>query len=152
MEGTMLSAPARWGLGGLGALVAALVAGVLLLRPGVAQFDAGTPEAAAQGYLEAVLDGDHRGALEYLTPELQDACRREAGHMWAPESARITLAGTHLEGSHAEVDVVVTELHTPGPFESGTYSYDVTLYLDRTGEEWAISAAPWPLWSCEELP
>lgn len=151
MEGSLLSAPARWGLGGLGALVVALVAGVVLLRPGVAEFGAGTPEAVVQGYLEAVIDGDTRAALGHLTPELQSACRRKVRHAWVPESVRITLAGTHIDGDRAEVDVVVTEVHPPGPL-SESYSFDETLYLERTGDGWAISSTPWPLWRCEELP
>lgn len=152
VEGTLLSSPARWGLGGLGALVVAALAGMLLLRPGVEQFEAGSPEAAVQGYLEAVLDGDHRAALEYLTPELRDACRSEVRHAWVPDSARVTLAGTHVEGGRAEVDVVVTELRPPGPFGPESHSVDVTLFLERADERWAISAAPWPVWTCGELP
>ncbi len=152
MEGHLSTTQARWGLGGFAVLVAALVAGVLLLRPGVDEFEAGTPEATVQGYLEAVLDGDQRGALSYLAPDLQAACRRQIGSVWVPESARVTLKGTYVDDGQAEVDVVVTEYHPPGPFESGSNAFDVTLYLDRTADGWAISAAPWPLWACEEMP
>lgn len=149
VTGNLLSTRLRWAIGGV---VLALVVGALLLRHDVAHLDPGTPEGTAQGYLRAVVDGDRREALEYLTPELREACRHPAGRMWVPESARITLAGTHVDGSSAEVDVVVTRFGEPGLFGATADSHDVTLYLERSGEGWAIATAPWPLWTCEETP
>lgn len=154
MEATMLSTRARWAVGvtAVAALVSLAVAAVLL-RGGVTDFGPATPEGTAQGYLQAMLDGDHRGALDYLTPELREACRAEARRAWVPESARVALAATLVEGDHAEVDVVITELDAPSPFEPGDlHSVDVTLVMERSGDGWSISERPWPMWGCEVTP
>lgn len=149
----MLPVRARWGLAGAAvvALVALAVAAVLL-RGGTPRYDPATPEGTAQGYLQAVLDRDHRPTLGYLTPALREGCRREARDAWAPDSARVTLAGVHVDGDDAEVDVVVTEVSGPSPFEPVQDAFTVTLVMTRHGDGWAISEAPWPLWRCEVAP
>jgi hypothetical protein len=129
-------------------LVIIVMAAVVAVTRSPSAFDAGTPEAAAQSYLQALLDGDERAAHAYLSEELQAACTlTELRNTWMPESVRITLTETTLLDGTAEVDLIVIEGSTD-PFGGGG-TYDVTLVLDHAGDEWIISEPPWPIEHCE---
>jgi hypothetical protein len=126
--------------------VVATVVALIVRDP--AEFDPGTPEATAQAYAQAVIDGDETAAMGYLTAELEDECTRsELGSAYVPESVRVGLAATRIEGDTAEVDLTIEE---GGGGLGDDYTHEVTLYMVRSGDTWLISEAPWPMEYCAE--
>ena len=133
----------------IGAVI--ILAGALAATRQEAQFDPGTPEATAQAYFVALFDGDDRGAHALLTPELRERCGisrlREA---WIPDNSRVVLADTWSDGSTADVRLRLTETTTNLPFEVSESSFEVTLTMTRSGDDWRISEVPWPMYACDE--
>lgn len=114
-----------------------------------ADYDSATPEGSAQGYLEAVFDGDERAARAYLAPALGDRCRTGFGGMWAPEGARAILDEVFLDGDTAQVDVTISVAGPPSLLPDPGERFDITLVMTRAGEGWEISEIPWPLYGCD---
>lgn len=136
------------GMAATALLILIVVTALLSATRSLPHFEAGTPEAAAQAYLRALLDGEEGVAHGYLTEEVQAECGVTAFRdIWMPDSVRITLAATTVVGDTAEVDLEVAE-GIPGPFGGGG-RYDVTLALARSAGGWFISEPPWPLEHCE---
>ncbi|RPI23979.1 MAG: hypothetical protein EHM57_03275 [Actinobacteria bacterium] len=133
---------------GVVAIVVLAVATVvaLVVRP-PAEFDPGTPEATAQAYAQAVIDGDETAAMEHLTPELQEECTpSELRTAWVPETVRVLLAATTIDGDLAEVDLTIEE----GGGLGIEYRQEVTLNMEHMGDDWLIAEAPWPMEYCAE--
>ena len=130
-------------IGGV-ALVLIAVAIVIAVQP-PQEFDRGTPEGTAQAYFQAILDGDDDLALSYIDEELLTGCSRfELGYV-TPDSARVVIANTEIDGDEARVDVVITETWGEGPFDGGSNTFDETLVMTRSGDGWLISRVPWPV-------
>ena len=128
----------------IGALVAVLI-GVevmLALRP-PPQFDPTTPKGTAQGYFQAVLDGDEDLAFGDLT----EAYRCDTGEMRyvTPDEARVVITRTEVDGADAELEVEITETYGEGPFDAGSYTFHETLVMERHGDRWLIAEIPWPI-------
>jgi hypothetical protein len=129
-------------------LVIIVAVAVIAATRSPAEFDAGTPEAVAQSYLQTLLDGDERAAHAHLSEQLQAACTiTELREAWVPESVRITLTETALLDDTAEVELIVIEGSTD-PFGGGG-THDVTLVLHHESDAWVISEPPWPIEYCE---
>ena len=130
----------------IGALVGVLigVAVLLALRP-PPQFDPATPEGTAQGYFQAVLDGDEDLVFGYLTKALGDRC--DVGEMRhvTPDEARVVITRTEVDGAGAELEVEITETYGEGPFDAGSFTFDETLVMERHGDRWLIAEIPWPI-------
>lgn len=133
-----------------GVVLATLVAtaAILAINRGTARYDPATPEGTAQGYLQAVIDGDRRGALSYLTEDLRAGCRVTQLELPSRDSMRVVLGGAFVTGEEAEVDITITETKFEGPFLAER-SFETTLVMSRSGSGWAISAEPWPLSGCD---
>jgi len=131
----------------VGALVAVLigVAIILALRPPT-EFEPTTPEGAAQGYFRAVLDGDEDLALGYLTESFDEGCDPGELPSAAPKDARIVITRTEIDGTDAEVEVEISETYGEGPFDSGSYTFDETLVMERHDDRWLIAEIPWPIY------
>lgn len=127
-------------------LVAALlgVAVVLALRP-PPEFDPTTPEGTAQGYVQAVLDGDEDLAVGYLTGALRDQCTVGGMRHVIPDEARVVITRSEINGADAELEVEITETYGEGPFDVGSYTFDETLVMERHGDRWLIAEVPWPM-------
>lgn len=130
-------------IGGIVALLV-VVAVILAIQP-PATFDPDTPEGAAQGYYEAVLDGENELAFTYLTEELRDDCDDEFWWHNESEDARIVITRSEIEGDRAELDVTIEVSYGDGPFGGGSYSQDETVKLELHGDRWLISAPTWPM-------
>jgi hypothetical protein len=131
----------------IGTLVVVLigVAVVLALRP-PPQFDAATPEGTAQGYFQAVLDGDEDLAFGYLTETLRDRCETGEMRHVTPDGARVVITRTEIDGADAALEVEITETYREGPiFDIGSYPFDETLVMERHGDRWLITEMPWPI-------
>lgn len=127
-------------------VVAALlgVAVVLALQP-PPEFDPLTPEGTAQGYIQAMLDGDEGLAFSYLTETLRDECTiAELRHV-KPHDARVVITRTEVDGADAELEVEITETYGQGPFDVSSYTFDETFVMERHGDKWLIAKVPWPI-------
>ncbi len=130
-------------IGGV-AVVLIAVAIVVAVQP-PQEFDSGTPEGTVQAYFRAILDGDEDLALSYIDEELLVGCSRfELGYV-TPDSARVVIAKTEIDGDEARVDVVITETWGEGPFGGGSNTFDETLVMTRSDGVWLISRVPWPV-------
>ncbi|GMQ94852.1 MAG: hypothetical protein BMS9Abin12_2362 [Acidimicrobiia bacterium] len=129
----------------IGVAVALLivVAVVLALRP-PEEFDPGTPEGAAQGYYQAILDGDEDLASTYMTEELRASCNGRFWYYEDGEDARIVITRSEGNGSDAELDVTIEVSYGEGPF-GGSYDQNETLVLEHRGNRWLISEPTWPM-------
>lgn len=138
---------------GIGSLVGLLIAVAVFfaLQPSPT-FEPSTPEGAAQGYYQALLDGDADLARSYMTVELQGTC--EGPFRWYNEEddTRIVITRTEIEGDRAELDVNITITYGEGPFGGGSYGEDDIVVLERRGNRWLISEPTWPMdrYGCEK--
>ena len=130
-------------IGGV-AIVLIAVAIVVAVQPPV-ELDPTTPEGTAQGYYQAILDGDEDLALSYLNEDLAARCPTHELGYFTPDGARVVIAETEIDGDEARVDVVVTETWGDGAFGSGSRTFDETLVMTRNGDTWVISRMPWPV-------
>ena len=150
-----MSSSTRW-LVGIGVAVVAVMAlsiVVAIVADGEQEFDAGTPEATAQGYLRALRDRDAAAAVGLFTSELRSRCDAEQvreSYRYGRDF-RATIRGTHEGDSVTEVDVRITEQQGEPLFGSSEYRHDEIFVLEREDGEWRISEPPWPLFSCSRI-
>jgi len=125
----------------------AVLAGVVGANRATPDLKPGTPEGVVQEYLKAVFAGDYPAAASHLSPSLGcDASGLAASYV--PESARIVLDHSDVNGDHAVVTVNVTEGTGGGPFDSGGYSHTERLTVQRESGVWKITGSAWLLSSC----
>lgn len=128
-------------------LAAATIVAIAVRAP--SEFDQGTPEAVAQGYVQAVIDGDALEAIDHLSTGLRERCTvGELRSAYVPESLRVRLTGVDVLDDRAEVDLAVEEGTGAGLGDG--YGYEVTLFMERADRSWVISEAPWPIEYCDE--
>ena len=137
-------------LGGMVLVLLALGTVLAVTRP-EPEFEPGTPEAVAHGYIAAVFAGDVDVAFTYLSDELQNRCLAEdLRRGWVPDSARVVITDTEVNGDRAVVRIRIGERQPGQPFSMGETSYEEMLIMTRTGDGWRISEAPWPIYFCPE--
>ncbi len=137
----------------IGVVVAVLVvvAVVFAVQP-PPTFEPGTPEATAQGYFQAINDGDEDLAETFMTDDLVKDCD---GHYWYYETDtnnRVVITDTAIDGDTAKLDVQITVSYGDGPFGGGSYTEDETVTMERQGDTWLISEPAWPMdrYACGE--
>jgi len=138
-------------LGSIAAVVAAVivVALVLALRPPT-EFDPGTPEAAVQGYFQAVADRSRVDAKQFMTPELVERCVADLNEIrHTPDSLRVVIVATEPDGDQTLVTVEITERPASSLFLGESHTFEETLVLERSGDVWLIAEAPWPIYCWE---
>jgi hypothetical protein len=140
-------------------LVAIGVAVALLVVVAVAfalqppkQFDPNTPEGTAQGYFQAINDGDLDLAQTFMTAELRAACDGEWWFYERGPASRVVITDTSIEADTARVKVDITVSYGEGPFDGGSYDEDETLTMERKRDFWLISKPTWPMdpYACGE--
>ena len=135
---------------GVGLEVAVAVAAIVAANRDTPLLDEGTPEAAVQGYVDAMIEGDEAAAHEYLSGDLQAECSlsdlRE--HREDADSVRVSLRSVTIDGVEADVEVTITEDGGGDLFGGGGYRYEETFTLSRVGDTWVISERPWPIFFC----
>ena len=136
---------------GAGAITLAVVIGIALMGSDVAHYPAGTPEAAAQAYLQAQLDDDLNAAHALLAPRLQSRCRPyELGSPFDGGSYRAVFEEVDEDG--AEV-VITVRIESTGYSDRlplpAVEEYMSQLVLEQFDGEWRIVHAEWPLETCE---
>ena len=120
-------------------IVAAVIVAAILAGSRTERFDAGTPEAAAQAYIQALFDGNEDEAYGLLTPELQRECERDRlvnAFGRGPEVA--IFDDVEVAGDRAEIVVL---------FDS-EFSRESRLVLERRDGAWLVAEARWPLGNC----
>lgn len=125
-------------------VVAALVTALLTSRD-PARLAPGTPEAAVQDYLDAVLDRDNETAAAMLAPE-SECDLDDLDQAYLDEDVRASLREVEVSGSTARVDVAITT--GAGGLIPSRWTEEHTFRLRRTGDEWLITGSPWPLFDC----
>lgn len=141
----------------IGVAVAVLVgvAIVIALQPPT-ELDPTTPEGAAQGYFQALHDGDDTLLTSYLTDDLTDRCDallylEDFRHYEQRDATSVSIISTEIDGNDARVEVTITVTYGEGPFAAGSDTFDETLVMEHQGDRWLISepAWPWDRYSCE---
>ncbi|MEA3501341.1 MAG: hypothetical protein U9R47_01090, partial [Actinomycetota bacterium] len=130
-------------IGGIAVILIAVAIVVAVQPP--KEFDPGTPEGTAQAYYQAILDGDEDLALSYLDEDLLAGCSTHELSYFIPESARVVIAKTEIDGDEARIDVVITETRGEGPFGGGSNTFDEALIMTRSDDAWVITSMPWPV-------
>ena len=141
----------------IGVVVAVLVgvAVVIALQPPPV-FAPGSPEGTAQGYFQALHDGDDALVTSYLTDDLDDRCDdslylEDFRRYEQREATSVSIISTKVDGDEAEVEVTITVTYGEDPFAAGSDTFDETLVMEHHGDRWLISepAWPWDRYSCE---
>lgn len=109
--------------------------------------EAGTPEAAVQAFVQAVIDGDEDAAAALLTERLEQRCDTRLDYYRGGDSLRASLGDVDVDGNAATVEVDFVSA-SRDLFDS--YQYDFSQEFDLVVEngEWRISRLDWPHYSC----
>jgi hypothetical protein len=129
-------------------VVLAAVVLVLSANRFTADYDPGTPEGTVQAYLQAVTTGDYAEAATFLDPS-GDCDVDDLDRAGVPDSARVYLVRTEVEGDAATVTVEITLPSGGGPFDTAGVSETHLFRLVRSGGDWRLTGTPWPLYTCE---
>jgi hypothetical protein len=137
----------------IGASVA-LLAGVSIffaLQPPT-QFDPHSPQGTAQGYFQAITDGDDELAESFMTVDLRAACEGHWQYEDTQSIGRVIITDTNIDRDIAKVEVGITVSYGDEPFGGGSYDQDETIAMARVGEVWLISKPVWPMdrYACGE--
>ena len=134
-----------WAGAALALLVLVAVAFTFVPRP---QFDPATPEGVVQRYLQAVVEGRRTEARSYLSDRLQRECEPGFPRYTSRDAYRIELMESVVDGSTAEVHVMVAE--QDGGLFDYYYEFSVSYSLVSTGGGWRITDQEWPWYGCSE--
>jgi hypothetical protein len=136
----------------VGALVIIAVIAVVVSSGSELELEPGSPEAAVQAYVRAVLDGDEDTAFGLLTADYQGELQRRCRDLRPPvdQDLRVTLREVDGGSGEATVQVRITESGGSGPFDQYQYSYEERFELKGSAGSWLIDLAPWALEVCGE--
>jgi hypothetical protein len=130
-------------LGLIVVLIAALV--FIASRGGSSRFDAGSPEATVQSYLQAMVDRDNDRALSYFEPETKcDASDLDRQYLSPDLTA--DLLDSSITGDRAQVKIRIRYADND---LFGGWSEDHSIGLTRISGMWKITGVPWPLFECD---
>jgi hypothetical protein len=127
----------------------AVAVGVLLiiaLNREPVELDPNTPEGTVQNYLQAVSDGDYKGAFNLIDPSSTEGCSPADLAAGAPsEPFAATLGDVTTEDNWASVRVSIREgVREPGPFGPGVGGYTEFFELGNETGQWMITGHAWP--------
>lgn len=127
------------------AIVAVFAGIVALVTTSPAQkLPAGSPQFVVQEFLNAVVDGDHVRAVDFLAAD--SSCTvTDFDQSYIPNEVRAELVDVAINGNSALVKVAVG-IGSEGPFNS-LYVENHSYRLVKT-DGWLISGVPWPLYQC----
>ena len=132
-------------------MVGAVVAAFMLGGTRVTQYEPGTPEAAAQAYVQAVLDDDFASASGHLAPEIQARCdpHRLEWDRYG-DSVVATFHDVDVTDGRASIRVRLTTTDLefdPFLFED---EIETRLVLELRDGDWLIVGTEWPFYECFE--
>ncbi|GAA3526021.1 hypothetical protein GCM10022263_13480 [Nocardioides daeguensis] len=127
-------------------VVASLITAVASRHP--ARLEPGSPEAAVQDYLDAVLERDAEAAARHLAPD--SPCGVEdLDKAYVDDDVRVRLRDTDVTGGTARVAVAITT--GSGELIPSGWTEEHTFRLRRVDGAWLITGSPWPLFECGGL-
>lgn len=132
----------------------ALVVGVLLARRPTA-FPDGSPEAAAQAYLQAMFDHDEGTARRYLAPGLLDACDPVALSSQFRSADTVRFVDVTADGHRAEIELEFSYSNDYEPFEIPIDDpwhspHSAGVELEQRDDGWLVVGATWIPNRCQE--
>ena len=127
------------------AIIVVIAVVVVFTRGGAPDVDPTTPEGVVQSYTRAVIDGDYKAALGYLSSDLREKCERAEPR--SPQGLRLTVISTKIVDDTAIVRVTLEQ--GGGTYGDSSYQYDDTFSMIREGGDWKIEMAPWDLTTCQ---
>lgn len=120
-------------------VIAAVVIAAVLAGSRTVEFEAGSPEEAAQTFIQALFDDDEDAAYGLLTRELQGECEPEdlsSYFGYGPGVARFDRVA--VDGDRVEINVAI---------DSG-YPQDAELMLEQRDGRWLVADGDWPFGRC----
>jgi hypothetical protein len=133
-------------------LLLALLVALTVAGSNVRTYEAGTPEATAQAYIQALFDGDIHTGHGYLSKDLQQKCEpRDLDLWWVGHADSASFDEVRIDGDHAAIELrLVSSDYEPGafPFDNYDNSQETELELDQLDDVWVITDATWPLAGC----
>jgi hypothetical protein len=132
-------------------VLAIVIAAIVGAKRDAPVYEEGSPQAALQGYLDAVIDGDATEAYGYLSDDLRSECTLSDLRNAAAEAqdVTVTLRTVRDEDGTVRIDVTI-EQNGGGLLLGGGYRYDETFILGDTNGVWKLSERPWPIYFCSE--
>ena len=129
-------------------LVLAAVAAFLTSSRETKDYALNTPEGVVQSFLNDVIDGKNEDAARYFS--VTSTCdATDIDRSWIPDTVRVNLTNTQIEGDRAYIDVAV-DMNQDQLF-GDMYTEKHSFRLAREGGNWKILGIPWPLYSCDEV-
>ena len=129
-------------------LVLAAVAAFLTSSRETKDYALNTPEGVVQSFLNDVIDGKNEDAARYFS--VTSTCdATDIDRSWIPDTVRVNLTNTQIEGERAYIDVAV-DMNQDQLF-GDMYTEKHSFRLAREGSNWKILGIPWPLYSCDEV-
>lgn len=129
----------------LAAAVAAAVVTVLLAVRTTTELPDGSPEAAVQEYVQAVIDDDQEAVVALLSPE-SDCTPEDIDNAWVDEDVRVTLEEVHVSGGTARVEVRIA--HGSSGLFPDEWTEEQDFRLEQVDGAWLITGQPWPYYEC----
>lgn len=131
----------------------ALVIGVTLIgallflasRGETTRFEAGSPEATVQSFLEAMVDRDNDRALSFMEPETK-CDSSDLDRQYISPDLTVDLVESSITGDRAQVKI--RSRYSSGDLFGG-WSEDHSIGLTRIDGTWRITGTPWPLYECD---
>jgi len=130
-------------LGLIVVLIAALV--FIASRGGSSRFDAGSPEATVQSYLQAMVDRDNDRALSYFEPGTK-CDSSDLDRQYLSPDLTADLLDSSITADRAQVKIRIRYADND---LFGGWSEDHSIGLTRISGMWKITGVPWPLFECE---
>lgn len=115
-----------------------------------ASYPEGSPEAALQAFVTAVLDNDEDAVLALLTDEHRSRCRTEIddesvyGRRWSEGDVRAELESIEVREERATAIVQFRNLDSDDPFGGSSWDRDHRFTLRDTEDGWLVDGAQWP--------
>jgi hypothetical protein len=125
----------------------AVVAGVLSANRSGPELTEGSPEAAVQDYMEAVLDGDPERAATFLDPDGRCTAGDIGDQAW-DTTARVVLRDSRTDGQEATVRVEFV-YGGDSPLGGSEWRDDQVFTLRQVQQGWVVTGDPWPMHHCE---
>ena len=126
----------------------AAVAAILTSSKATKNYAPNTPEGVVQLFLKDVIEGKNEDAARYFS--MTTTCdATDIDRSWIPDTVRVNLTNTQIEGDRAYIDVAVDM--NQGQLFGDMYTEKHNFRLVRESGAWKILGIPWPLYSCDEV-
>lgn len=107
-------------------------------------FEAGSPEATVQAYLQAMVDRDNDQALSYFEPTTK-CDSSDLDRQYISPDLTVDLIESSTTGDRAQVKI---RIRYSNDDLFGGWSEDHTIALTKLEDQWRLAGTPWPLYEC----